>query len=278
MTGYGKGVSGNFQVEVRSSNHRNLYIQTNVPPYLYYFEPEIRSLIKKMFQRGRFDIFTSKTGEDEIKLKVNIPLAKEYYHALLSLKKELSIPDDIGMDILASRPEIFEIEESEVEVMAFQKALLEALNELKNMRVEEGKYLVDDITRRLNFLKTHLAGIEEKRAEFILNAKDVLADKLKALLENVLTDESRIIQEAAILIERSDITEEIVRLKSHFKHFGNVFNGSDIIGKKIDFLAQEMHREINTIGAKAANTEISALIIEMKHELEKIREQTQNLQ
>lgn len=278
MTGYGRGEVGNYKVEVRSSNHRNLDIRINVPSYLYYYEPKIRNTVKEKFHRGRIEILAPKSEGDNIKLKINKSLAKEYYHALVSLKDELSISDNVGINVLALQKDIFLLEESEVEITTFHKALEAALEELKKMRLDEGKNLVDDITKRIHLLNKHLTCMEDKRTEFVTNAKRVLTKKLKNLLDNSSIDDSRLIQETAILVERLDITEEIVRIKSHLKYTEDILRSGNVIGKKMDFLAQELHRELNTIGSKAANAEISTLVVEMKHELEKIREQTQNLQ
>ncbi len=278
MTGYGRGVTGNFKVEIRSSNHRNRDIRINIPSYLYYYEPEIRNMVKEKFQRGRFEIFVPKPEEENLKLKINKSLAKEYYRALVSLKDELSIREDIGINILASQRDIFSQEEPEIEIPAFHKALEIALEELKKMRIEEGNNLAEDITRRIAFLNRDIAVLEEKRTGFVENAGTMLADKLKKFLTNISIDETRLIQETAILVEKSDITEEIIRIKSHLKYTENILAGSDVIGKKLEFLVQELHRELNTISSKTADAEISKLVIEMKHELEKIREQIQNLQ
>lgn len=280
MTGYGRGVAGSFSVEVRSTNHRNLHIQINSPSYLYCYEPEIRNMVKEKFHRGYIEIFLSKSERDDIKLKINKSLAKEYYHALVSLKNELSIHDNVGINILALQKDIFSLEETEVEFRIFREALEAALEELKKMRIKEGKNLVDDINKRMSFLNNHISCIEDRRIEFITNAKVMLTEKLKNLLDNsnILIDDSRLIQETAILVERSDITEEIVRIKSHLKHIKDVFGRGDVIGKKLGFLAQELHRELNTISSKVANAGISLLVVEMKDELEKIREQIQNLQ
>jgi uncharacterized protein (TIGR00255 family) len=278
MTGYGTGSEGNFSVEVRSSNQRNLDIRISVPPYLYRHEPDIRKMVKGKFQRGRVEIFTSKTEENSIKLRVNRSLAKEYYNALNSIKKELSIYDDIGINTLARQRDIFSIEEPECDISQFFKALEAALDDLNKMREEEGATLSDDILRRIDALYGFLTGIEAGRAEFMENARNTLSEKLKNLLDNSRIDETRIIQETAILVERSDITEEIVRIKSHLGYMKDVLAGGDAIGKKMDFLTQELIRETNTIGAKSADASISALIVDMKYEIEKIREQLQNIQ
>lgn len=278
MTGYGMGVVSDFKVEVRSTNHRHLHIQVTVPPCFYYYEPEIKRMVKENFHRGHIEIFLSRPEANNIKLKINKSLAREYYDALVSLKNELSIPGDVGIDVLVLQKDIFLLEEAEVEIAVFRKAIESALEELKKMRIKEGKNLVDDITKMMHLLNNYISHIEEKRAEFIANAKVMLAEKLKNLLSDILIDESRLIQEVAILIERSDITEEIVRIKSHLKYMEDILKQGGIVGKKMDFLAQELYRELNTIGSKAASAEISTLVVEMKNELEKIREQIQNLE
>ncbi len=278
MTGYGRGEDGNSKVEVRSSNHRGLYIQLNVPSYLYFYEPDIRTLIKEYFNRGRIEVFISKTDADNAKININRAFAKEYYNALVSLKEELSITENIGINILANHRDIFSSAEDEVDLTSFRSALENALRELKDMRLKEGKNLIDDIALRAGNIREKLDVVEDKRKDFIKNARAVLAEKLKELLGNSTIDESRIIQEAAILVDKSDITEEIIRLRSHLKHLGEILSDGDIIGKKLDFLAQELHRELNTIGSKSTEASISTLVVDMKHELEKIREQCQNIQ
>ena len=278
MTGYGKGIAGNFRVEMRSSNHRNLDIRINVPQYLYYYVPEIRKLIKEKFHRGHIELFMPKPEVDNVKLRINKSLAEEYYRALVSLKNELGIPDNVGIDVLAAQRDIFMLEDSEVEIPIFRRALEAALEELKKMRMEEGRNLADDISVRIQLLSSRITYIEGKKAELINTARAILTERLKALSDNIAIEDSRIAQEAAILVDRTDISEEIVRIKSHLKHMEDVLRQGDIVGKKIDFLSQELNRELNTIGSKIADAEISALIIDMKHEVERIKEQVQNLQ
>lgn len=278
MTGYGRGEDGNIRIETRSSNQRTLDIRINIPSYLYSLEPEIRKRVKEKIHRGRIEIFIPKIEEETAKLKINKSLAKEYYHALLSLKEELSIAEDVGINLLAQQKDIFSTEEQEIDATRFYSALDKALEDLKKMRTDEGKILADDIFRRLETLNSSLETIEEKRAEFTAHARAALIEKLKSILDNTPIDEPRIIQEAAILVERSDITEEVVRMKSHLQHARGILDSGGVIGKKIDFLTQELHREVNTIGSKAASAGISILVVEMKHEIEKIREQAQNIQ
>ncbi len=280
MTGYGRGIAGDFKVEVRSSNHRNIDIQINIPSYLYCYEAEIRKLIKQRFHRGRIEVYVPRVVGDNVnfRLKLNKSLAREYYNALVSLKEELSLSDNIGIDVLASQKNIFLLDEPEIETAEFYDALKAALEELKRTRSEEGQYLVSDIQDRIQLLSKYTTSIENKRTEFISHAKKNLYERLKVLLDNTPIDDSRLIQETAILIERSDITEEIVRIKSHLRYIEELLKSGDANGKKMDFIAQELNREINTIGSKTPDVEIRTYVVEMKHELEKIREQVQNLQ
>lgn len=278
MTGYGKGTSGNFKVEIRSSNHKNLDIHINIPYYLFSYEPEIKKIIKKTIDRGHIEILVPKQEMDNIKLKVNKSLAREYYNAFVSLRDELSLSDNIGIDMLASQRDIFILDEPEIDVSDFYKALEAALEELNRTRIEEGKNLIHDISERIILIAEYIANIEQQKAEFAASARGRLYERLKEFLGDIQIDEARLIQETAILIEKSDITEEIVRIKSHLKHFAEVLKSNDTIGKKLDFIIQELRREVNTIGSKAQYFEIANNVVEVKHELEKIREQVQNLQ
>lgn len=278
MTGYGKGMADDFKVEIRSSNHKNIDIHINVPYYLFSYESEIRKRVKKEFNRGRIDVYVPRQEMDNVKLKVNKSLAREYYKALSELKEYLSISDDIGINILASQRDIFSLDEPDIDVSKLYNSLELAINELKEARIEEGDNLIDDIRKRTVLVKEFLSYVEDRRAEIIDTSRQRLQDRLKELFEHVSIDESRLVQEAAILIEKSDITEEIVRIKSHLTQFEEVLTSGDTIGKKLDFLVQELRREANTMGNKSQDVDIANNVVEIKHELEKIREQVQNLQ
>jgi uncharacterized protein (TIGR00255 family) len=278
MTGYGVGESGGFKVEVRSTNHKSLHIQVNLPPYLYFYEPEIRNMVKERFHRGYIEIFFSRLENSHLRLKIDKSLARQYYQALISLKDELSIPGNVGIDVLAQQKDIFLVEEPEFEIGTLHKAIETALEELKKTRIQEGKVLLDDIEDRLRILNKQVMLLEDKRDEFVSNAKKTLMERLKSLIGDKMIDEHRLIQEVAILVERSDITEEIVRIKSHLKRMEEFFHESDIVGKKAGFFIQELNRELNTIGAKSSSAEITSIVVDMKYEIEKIREQVQNLQ
>jgi uncharacterized protein (TIGR00255 family) len=278
MTGFGKGVAGNFKVEIRSVNHKNLDIQLSIPPYMYSYEPEIKKLVKQMFERGRIDIYVPRLDDEGRELRLNIPVAKRYYDAFAALKEELSLSGDISLELLSSQRDIFLMNEPAVAAAEFFNALDMALKELEKSRIEEGMHLADDIMGRLALLKKYLNAIENKRLEVIAGAKAALLERLKELLGNAPIDESRVIQEVAIMIEKSDITEEIVRAGRHLKSFEELINSDDPSGKKMDFIIQELRREANTIGSKTSDIEIAENVIEMKHEVEKVREQVQNIQ
>ncbi len=278
MTGYGRGTSDNFKVEVRTSNHKNLDIHLNIPHYLYSYDHEIRKNVRKKCSRGRIDIYMPKQEVESVKLKVNKALAREYFEALVSLKNELLISEEVGIDLLASQRDIFLVDEPDIDENELFSAVESALEELAKSRAEEGGHLADDIRNRLKLLDEYLLRVEGRRGEYIADARQKLHDRLKEFLGDVQMDESRLIQETAVIIEKSDITEEIVRIKSHMKQFREVLESGDTIGKKLDFIVQEMRREVNTISSKTHDIDIATNVVEMRHEIEKIKEQVQNLQ
>ena len=278
MTGYGKGETDSFRVEIRSINHKNLDVKLSLPQYLYCHELDIKKEVRKRFQRGRFEVYVFKQEEGKRNLTLNMDVAREYFEALKSLKEELSIDGDISLNNIAAQRDIFLYEEEDIELPKLFDALGNALDELEKSRIDEGVVLVNDITGRIEFLNKYLSSIKSRRKEYIDVAKVRLFERLKELLENTPVDEIRLIQETAILIERSDITEEIVRAESHLIRIGELSVEGSAVGKKIDFFVQELRREVNTIGAKASDIDIIGQTVDMKNELEKIREQVQNIQ
>lgn len=278
MTGYGRSASGAFSVEVRTSNHKNMDIQISMPYFLFPHELDIRKAVKNAFSRGRIDIFIQRHGEEGIRLGVNKALAREYYNAFLDLKNELSIAGDIGLEVIAGQKDIFVLDEPQINASELFDALQKALQEAGDSRIREGSHLIGDITARIGGLQACIDGIEGSRERFSGEARRKLQERLAEILADVPVDESRLIQEVAILSERTDITEEIVRVRSHLKQLNIALSSGSAIGKKMDFIVQELRREVNTIGSKSQDFEINRLVVEMKHELEKIREQIQNLQ
>ncbi len=278
MTGYGKGETDSFRVEIRSINHKNLDIKLSLPQYLYCHELDIKKEVRKRFPRGRFEVYVFKQEEGKRNLTLNMDVAREYFEALKSLKEELSIDGDISLNNIAAQRDIFLYEEEDIELPKLFDALGHALDELEKSRIDEGVALVNDITGRIEILNQCLSSIKSRRKEFIDGAKTRLYERLKEILENTPVDETRLIQETAVLIERSDITEEIVRAESHLIRIAELSVEGGSVGKKIDFFVQELRREVNTIGAKASDIDIIGQTVDMKNELEKIREQIQNIQ
>ena len=278
MTGYGKGSAGNFQVDARSINHKNLDVHLNVPYYLYPYDPEVRKIVRKNFERGRVEIFIPKNAAESVRLKVNAPLVKEYVNAFSALKEEFSLSGDISVDLIASQRDVFMTDDPEIEVAEFYEALQNALDALKTAREEEGINLMSDIRDRVGTVEERNGFVSSRREEVAGAVREKLNERLKELLGDTAIDETRLIQEAAFIVERSDITEEIIRIKSHLEGFKKTMAAEGAIGKKLDFFIQELRREVNTIGSKSQDVEILNAVVEMKHELEKVKEQVQNLQ
>lgn len=278
MTGYGKGSAGNFRVEIRSSNHKNLDVSINAPNYLFSYDPEIRKKIKEKLSRGRIEIFIPRIESINVRLKVNTTLAWAYHDALLSLRDELGLSDEVTLKDVTGHKDIFLMDEPEIDSSELFNALDIAIEDLKKARSIEGQSLFEDIDKRVEIIRKYTDDVEKKRNEISSGAREKLHDRLKEMLGGVAIDETRLIQETAIMVERADITEEIVRIKSHLDNLDKIMKSGEAIGKKIDFFIQELRREINTIGSKSQDVEIATDVIEMKHELEKIKEQVQNLQ
>lgn len=278
MTGYGQGETSSFRVESRSVNHKHIDIQLSMPPFLFAFDPDIRKEVRNRFSRGRIEVYISMQQGKKSTTSLNVQLAKEYFKVLSSLKDELFLEDPITLNMVASQREIFTKEAPEIETSELFVALKSALTDLERSRCREAESLVQDIEVRVEALSSHLNRIKEKRHEFIAVAQGRLHERLKELLGDVPIDDTRLIQETAVLVERSDITEETVRAESHLGSFSGLIQEGGTIGKKADFLIQELRREVNTIGAKASDVDIVHLVVDMKNELEKIREQVQNIQ
>lgn len=288
MTGYGRGESSDenrsFVVEMKSVNHRYNDIIIKMSKKLSSFEERIRNLIKSRLKRGRVEVYISfeKSNNEDIVIEPNLNVIEQYYNALFSVKKQLNLKDDINLALLMSFPDAIEIknneEDEEAIWMTLEPALNEALNSLLQMRRTEGIKLADDIKKRSNKIYEIVKKIEERSHLIIKEYKHKLYDRIKELMEEIEIDENRLALELAIYADKSNITEEIVRLYSHLEQLNSILSESGVVGRKLDFLIQEMNREINTIGSKSSNIEISNNVIEIKSELEKIREQVQNIE
>jgi uncharacterized protein (TIGR00255 family) len=278
MTGYGRIDTDIFTVQSRSVNHRYLDIHIKTPPYLYYLEPQIRNLIKDEFSRGKISVTITSSSNSSDSIRVNLLFARLLYDALRLLKKELSLEGDIKIDHFLNFKELFTVEEPEVEGDTLLETVTNSLFELKKMREREGILLLEDIKGRITELNNLVNVIDGKKQEFLLSLKKHYMSRISELIDDSAVDEVRLLQEVALIAEKSDITEEVVRIRAHLEHFSTALAEDESSGKKMDFLCQELNREINTIGSKANNADIATIVIHMKSELEKLREQIQNIQ
>ncbi len=279
MTGFGVAEKGDFKVEIRSLNHRFLDVSIKLSPFLSGYEMPLRNLVKDKFSRGKFDILVSTKQDSKARLKINTELAREIYGSLNALKSELSISGTIGIEtLLGNYKELLVSEEPQYSVNSLYDAFREASAQLEKMRCDEGKALSEDIIKRAERLDSLSKEIAELQPEIISVRKKRFQEKIKELLEGMEFDNERILQEVAIMTEKADITEELTRIDNHLKQFKEILSDADTIGKKLDFLLQELNREVNTIASKTDDYRVSSIIIEMKSEIEKIREQVQNIQ
>ncbi len=278
MTGFGSSSTDVFTVEIRSLNHRYMDIFIKMPSYLNHAEMKIRNIIKERFCRGRFDVTISINPEKTSQFTISKTAAENIYKALQSLQRELMIPGEIGIETLAAYKEILLEKEPEYNIDELLSTVREAIKNLEEMRIEEGKNLHKELLRRIEVLRDFNDKIKIKAPDEVPKLKEKFTERFKNFLETENIESNRILQEAAIMADRLDISEEISRIQSHIKQFKEVIDSGVVVGKKLDFILQELGREANTLSCKSADYEISSMVIEMKTEIEKIREQVQNIQ
>ena len=288
MTGYGSGEcvfnDGRIAVEVKSVNHRYLDIFCRVPKSYAAWEGQVKSIISSRFSRGRFDIFVQLdfNREKVPEFQLNLPLAQEYFSILKELKEELGLSHEINVDIFTRMKDIITVKEVESdpegEEQAFMDALNIALDSLEGMRQTEGEALHGDLLEKLKGIESLVAEIGDRSPTVLIHYRDRLKKRVEELSEASEVDEQRLSQEIAFLAERSDITEELVRIESHLRQFMMMMEMEESVGRKLDFLFQEINREVNTIASKANDAEISQNVVEIKSKLEKMREQVQNIE
>ena len=289
MTGFGRGEykDDNYQflVECKTINHKYADINIRLPRKLSFLEDKARILVKDYIKRGRVDLYIKLDllGSEDVNLKFDEELATQYVSILKKIKDKFDLVDDISVMNIAKFPDVIKTEEKEDDedkLWSMLKVALEnALLKLKEMRSEEGKKLAEDIQNRCDLLKNYIEDIEKYSYNVVIDYKEKLKNRISDMLEDPsIIDESRLAQEVAIYADKSSITEEIVRFKSHIEQLKNTVVKNESIGRKIDFLIQEMNRETNTIGSKSSDLNITNLVVEVKSELEKIREQIQNIE
>ncbi|HHX26030.1 MAG TPA: YicC family protein [Firmicutes bacterium] len=288
MTGYGRGESLgqgiSCIVEMRSVNHRYRDVFVRVPRELLEFEEKLRRLVAEHFDRGRIDIsvILEEAGESLTAVKTNRSLVDSYMSITRQLADDLGLSWDLGITGLISLPGVMELAHREVDSEEMwrlvERSALQAMMGLKEMRAKEGAFLTQDIVDRTQLIEELIERIKERAPQVLEDYRTRLEARLAELLGDTPVDESRIVMETAVYADRGDITEELVRLSSHSVQIYEVVKQDEPIGRRLEFLVQEMQREVNTIGSKAQDSEISHRVIDIKSELEKIREQIQNIE
>jgi uncharacterized protein (TIGR00255 family) len=288
MTGFGRAEGdttlGKVFVESRSVNHRYCDINLKLPKHLSLFENRMKEMIRSQVARGRVDVSLrlDNSGEEKVQLSVDLGLAKEYYRVLHELKEKLQLKDEITLNLLAGAKDLITAKEEMGDIEPYWQEVLQILEQsLKNMddmKRLEGESLAKDLQQRLEYIAKQFQVIKQQFPSRLETTLTRLQDRLRSLLEGMEIDPSRFQQEIAFLAERTDITEEIVRAESHLAQLRTLLEGNEPVGRKMDFLLQEIHREVNTVSAKVNDAEISQRVVEIKSELEKIREQVQNIE
>lgn len=287
MTGFGKGEAARdgrrVRVELKSVNHRYLDVAMRMPPFLMTYEIPIRQQLSTRLSRGRVEVIVAyEAGSGAGGARLNLKLAAAYAQAAAEAASSLGIPDDFATSALLSRPDVLVVEpaaeDAELVGELIRDALDAALSGLIAARVQEGSKLLCDILGRLDLLGAFADRIEARKDMVTEEYRRRLAGRVEVLLHGTAPDAERMAQEVAFFADRCDVTEEIVRIRSHLEQFRSRCREEGPVGKPLDFIVQELNREFNTIGSKSQDTEITAAVIDGKAEIEKIREQIQNVE
>lgn len=288
MTGFGRCEWNDGQrkitVEIKSVNHRFLDMTIKIPKKLSFFEANIRTLLKKYVQRGKVDVFISYEDltENTSVLRYNQDLAREYWAYFEKMANQFRMENNITIADLARFPEVLTMEERGIDEDSLwsllEKAVTEAAARLVETRNAEGENLRLDMLAKLDGMLAYVDYIEERSPELIAEYRNNLKNKVKELLDGAQPDDVRILTEVTIYADKICVDEEVVRLKSHIRNVKNILNEQEGVGRKLDFMAQEMNREANTILSKSNDMEVTSRAIELKTEIEKIREQIQNIE
>ena len=288
MTGYGRAVETvngrEFTVELRSVNNRYLDCSVRLPRLLSFAEDSVKQAVKQSVSRGKVDVFISvhSEGGEEIKISLNENVLQGYLAAMNTMVEQFGVSDDISVSALSRLPEVFTMEKPEVDEKQLQQDLLsvvaKALESYDAMRCTEGQALDRDLRNRGETILGYVAQIEEGNVQTVSDYRARLEAKMKEVLANTAIDENRILTETAIFADKVAVDEETVRLRSHLEQMNTMLSGGGAVGRKLDFLLQEMNREANTIGSKCTDVRLARIVVEIKAELEKIREQTQNIE
>lgn len=289
MTSFGRGdvldETCGWTVEIRSVNHKFSDIRIKISRQYAVLEERIKKMVGNFYSRGHVDVIVTHSGQSsELKeLDVNYSLARQYYKCLLQLKKEISLPtssDDLSL--IATFPDVIQSQDKDIDIEilwpSLERAVLQGLEKCQDMREREGLNLKNDLLERVQFVYETVKKIESKVPELVEQKKRALQERIVKLLENSDLTPERLNQEVAFLADKSDVTEEIVRIHSHIDQFRYFLSIPEPVGRRLDFLLQEFLREINTTASKISDADIAHLTVELKNEVEKMREQVQNLE
>jgi uncharacterized protein (TIGR00255 family) len=278
MTGYGSAEKEGFKVEVRSLNHKYLDVSVRMPSWLMEHEMAVRKLAREAFERGKIDVSISQTDKRRKNITVDTDLAREMYSAFSCLQKELAIPGGLDINFFAGYSELLVSEEPEALSAPIFEALKEAISKVDEMRTVEGQSLEKEMEQRLDIISRRQDEIAKAARDFLPVYRERLLKKVSELMANGVPDEARMAQEIALIAQKGDITEEITRLGSHIRQFTSFLSSDKSVGRRLDFLCQELNREANTIASKVDDIGIINLALDIKAEVERLREQVQNIQ
>ena len=288
MTGYGRAVETvngrEFTVELRSVNNRYLDCTVKLPRALSFAEDAVKQAVKTAISRGKVDVFISLRSEsaEDVKITLNTAMVEGYLDAMHQMAKDYGIREDISVSLLSRMPDAFTVDKPEVDEEQLLADLMsvvnKALKQFDAMRTAEGSALEKDLRGRGQTILSLVAQVEAGSGQTVADYRTRLETKLKEVLASTAIDESRILTEAAIFADKIAVDEETVRLRSHLDQMNNMLTSGGAIGRKLDFLLQEMNRESNTIGSKCSDVRLARIVVDIKAELEKIREQTQNIE
>lgn len=288
MTGYGRGQSVHdgvkFSIELNSVNRKQSDVVVTLPRELSELEPRMRDMINSEVSRGRLNVVVAihRSAANGAPLALDRALARSFYKSMLDLKKELGASGDVTIDTVLRAPGVLRPAEEELSIddawPHVEAALKEALGDLVKMREREGKHLAKDLIKRLKLVRTSVRKIRALQPAVVKRYRQALHDRIARAGVDLPLDDERLVKEVIFFAEKSDITEEMTRLESHFAQFAHHLRKQEPVGRTLEFMSQEIGREFNTLGAKANDVEISQFVVTCKSEMEKIREQIQNIE
>lgn len=288
MTGFGRAsaqISGlDITVEIKSVNHRYFEFASRIPRAYQFLDEKLKHLCQQSISRGKIEasVIIEDNNENSSAVEINHSFAKGYIEALKQLAKTYKIKDDIKVSTVSSHPEMFKVKRVSIDDEVVSEAVLSvassAIESFVEMRTVEGEKLSEDIKSRTNTILEKVAFVEERSPETVKSYRERLENRIKELLEDAKVDEQRLITETAIFADKVAVDEETVRLRSHISQLCALLGENGSVGKKLDFIVQEMNRETNTIGSKCQDVEIAHIVVDIKSEIEKIREQVQNVE